>query len=51
MPRTGQTPGEGVYECVSCGEYVEIETPDDELPSCPFCNGKKFEKIEYEDED
>jgi DNA-directed RNA polymerase subunit RPC12/RpoP len=50
MPKTGQTPGEGVYECINCGEYIELEYSDDELPACPFCNGKKFEKIEYDEE-
>ncbi len=50
MPKTGQTPGEGLYECYNCGEFVELESCDDELPECPMCNGNVFVEVEIEEE-
>ena len=47
MPRTGEKPGVGTYQCVrpSCGQTVTLDDPDDTLPPCPKCGGTEFRKL------
>ena len=46
MPKAGETPGPGQYECVQCG-HIEVLSEDGQpLPVCPVCGCETYEKIE-----
>ncbi|HHT70567.1 MAG: hypothetical protein WAO22_02020 [bacterium] len=45
MPRTGEKPGVGRYQCTRCFQIVRLDDWDDTLPPCPKCNGTNFIKV------
>jgi hypothetical protein len=47
MPKTGEKPGKGSYQCekVNCNEVVVLDQSSDTLPPCPKCHGTEFRKI------
>lgn len=42
MPKTGDTPGSGIYVCSLCGEKIVLDNTDDTLPPCPYCYSNAF---------
>ena len=45
MFTTGQKPGKGTYQCVSCGQLVVLDDHTDTLPPCPKCGRTRYFKI------
>ena len=45
MYKTGQKPGKGKYQCVSCGQIVILDDRTDTLPPCPNCNKVYYYKV------
>ncbi|NMB13385.1 MAG: zinc ribbon-containing protein [Firmicutes bacterium] len=45
MPRTGQKPGKGTYQCTKCGTTVTLDHHTDTLPPCPKCNNTYLTRI------
>ncbi len=35
--KTGEKPGNGIYQCVKCGKFAICRSPEDILPNCPKC--------------
>jgi hypothetical protein len=45
MPKTGEKPGKGIYECETCGDRIRLDDETDTLPPCPACHGTDFIKV------
>ncbi|WP_084171679.1 zinc ribbon-containing protein [Alicyclobacillus contaminans] len=45
MPRTGEKPGSGYYQCTNCGEIVHLDDATDTLPPCPKCSGTNYVRV------
>lgn len=45
MYSTGEKPGKGTYQCISCGQKVVLDDQDDTLPPCPRCDKTQFTKV------
>jgi predicted nucleic-acid-binding Zn-ribbon protein len=45
MPRTGEKPGIGEYECKNCGQIVRLDDVTDTLPPCPKCENTEYTRI------
>jgi hypothetical protein len=45
MPRTGEKPGVGIYECKNCGQQKVLDDYDDRLPPCVSCKGVDWIKV------
>lgn len=45
MPKTGEKPGIGTYQCINCGTIVTLDDATDVLPPCPKCNETTFIKV------
>ncbi len=43
MHKCGQSPGEGDYMCIDCGQYYHLNEVDTLTP-CMNCSGCTFEK-------
>ena len=44
MYKTGEKPGKGTYQCLSCGQLVVLDDITDTLPPCPKCHATTFYK-------
>lgn len=44
MPKTGEKPGKGTYECTNCRQTVVLDDKTDTLPPCPNCSKTNFVK-------
>jgi len=45
MPKSGQKPGKGVYECTNCGQVIVLDNKKDTLPPCPTCHKATFKPV------
>lgn len=45
MYTTGQKPGIGIYQCISCGQTVRLDDFTDVLPPCPQCGKTSYIKV------
>ena len=45
MYSTGEKPGQGTYQCISCGTVVVLDDSTDTLPPCPKCHETTFIKV------
>ena len=45
MHKTGEKPGKGNYQCVTCGQIVTLDDNTDTLPPCPRCSSTTYVKI------
>jgi DNA-directed RNA polymerase subunit RPC12/RpoP len=45
MVSTGEKPGKGTYQCLRCGQLVELDNATDELPPCPKCLYTEYQKV------
>jgi len=45
MPRTGEKPGVGIYECKNCGLQKTLDSDDKTLPPCGRCHGVDWVKV------
>ena len=46
MPKSGQKPGKGVYQCTNCGQVIVLDNKKDTLPPCPTCHKATFKPYE-----
>jgi len=44
MYAMGEQPGKGEYVCTRCGKVIVLDSDDQELPQCPRCGNKTFNK-------
>lgn len=45
MPKTGEKPGKGTYQCLFDAQLVVLDDDDDTLPPCPRCGHTDFVKV------
>ena len=45
MYKTGEKPGIGTYQCISCGTKVSLNDNTDVLPPCPKCDNVYYTKL------
>ena len=45
MPRTGEKPGKGTYECKNCGQQKVLDDHCDTMPPCVRCHGVDWIKV------
>jgi ribosomal protein S27AE len=45
MAKTGEKPGEGMYQCPKCGEMVKLDDNAEVLPPCPRCHSTEFRNV------
>lgn len=45
MPRTGEKPGKGTYQCTNCGQLVTLDDWSDTLPPCPSCDKTDYRRV------
>ncbi|MDA8169839.1 MAG: hypothetical protein M0Z59_09135 [Nitrospiraceae bacterium] len=43
MPKAGEKPGKGTYECSGCGEEQNLNRDVEKLKEC-LCGGTEFKK-------
>ena len=44
MPKAGETPGVGNFQCTKCGYIVALANATDKLPVCPKCRAVDYIK-------
>lgn len=45
MPKAGEKPGKGEYECLVCGFVENLTTDDEPLKECPHDGSIDFRKL------